>query len=318
MMNQGNSLLGEATQEELTACIRLLALSVVQHRATHSFVPFRDSVDQLRPGGNNAEKAGLIVAGRNAVEEALELVRVIAADSPLETDPEPDSAPPENRKQLRINVTAPIKLIWPGDDSPTVARLQNISWGGASIMVNEVRMDKGDTLQILLPGTKGTPINIEAKFLRSWNLAPGEGEGEGIAVRFSSLATRDEDELEAVLKLLAQSADNEGLRQHARLTQRLDIQFDGDELRATLDDISAGGLCVTLPDPLQIGQSLQAVISTFDEGCSLKLRARVVRQETIRMGKTELYQAGLKFEHPTEELNQLTRDLVSEMIVNRR
>ena len=316
MKNHANSLLDEATQEELTACIRLLALNVVQQRATHSFVPFRDSVDHLRPGGNNAEKAGLIVAGRNAVEEALELVRVIAADSPLEAAPVPASAPPEKRKQLRINVTAPIKLIWPGDDSPTEAKLQNISWGGASIKVNKVRMDKGDTLQILLPGAKGTPINIEAKVLRSWSLA--KGDGEGIAVRFSSLATRDEDELEDVLQLLAQSADSEGLRQHARLTQRLDIQFDGDELRAKLDDISAGGLGVTLPDPLQIGQSLQAVISTFDEGCSLKLRARVVRQKTIQMGNTELYQAGLKFEHPSEELNQLTRGLVSKMVVNRR
>jgi c-di-GMP-binding flagellar brake protein YcgR len=310
MKNHADALLNEATQEELTACIQLLALSVVQHRETHSFVPFRDSADHLRPGDNNAEKAGLIIAGRNALEEALELVRVIAAD------PQPASTPPEKRKQLRINVTAPIKLIWPGDDSPTDAKLQNISWGGASIKVNKVRMDNGDTLRILLPGTKGSLINIEAKFLRSWNLA--KGEDEGIAVRFSSLATRDEDELEDVLKLLAHSADSEGLRQHARLTQRLDIQFDGDELRATLDDISAGGLGVTLPDPLQVGQSLQAVISTFDEGCSLKLRARVVRQETIQMGKTELYQTGLKFEHPSEELNQLTRDLVNEMVVNRR
>ncbi|MEH6591835.1 MAG: PilZ domain-containing protein [Halioglobus sp.] len=316
MIDHADSLLGEATPEELTACIRLLAMSVVQHRATHHFVPFRDSADNLCLGDSNADKAGLIVAGRNAAEEALELVRVIAADPPLDANPEPDSAPPEKRKQLRINVTAPIKLIWPGDNSPTDAKLQNISWGGASINVNKVRMDKGDTLQILLPGTKGTLINIEAKFLRSWNLA--NEDGEGIAIRFSSLATRDEDELEDVLKLLAQSADSEGLRQHARLTQRLDIHFDGDELRATLDDISEGGLGVTLPDPLQIGQSLQAVISTFDERCSLKLRARVVRQETIQMGKTTLYQTGLKFEHPSEELNQLTRDLVSNMVVNRR
>lgn len=315
MKNHADSLLDEATQEELTACIRLLALSVVQHRASQSFVPFRDSANHLRPDSNNAEKAGLVVAGRSAAEEALELVRVIAADSPLEADPEPASAPSEKRKQLRINVTAPIQVIWPGDESPTDAKLQDISWGGASIKVNKVRMDKGDTLQILLPGTKGTPINIEAKCLRSWNLA--KGDGEGIAVRFSSLATGDEDELEDVLILLAQSADSEGLRQHARLTQRLDIQFDDYELRATLDDISAGGLGVTLPDPLKIGQSLQAVISTFDEGCSLKLRARVVRQETIQMGTTELYQAGLKFEHPSEELNQLTRDLISQMILNR-
>lgn len=316
MNNIGDALLSEATAEELIACIRLLALNVVQHRATDSFVPFRDSAEYLRPGGDTAEKGGLIVAGRSALEEALELVRVIAAEPALEAEPEPAGAPAEKRKQLRINVAAPIKLIWPGEDSPTQAKLQNISWGGAAISVDEVRMDKGDTLQILVPGTRGIPINIEGKFLRSWKLA--DGQGEGIAVRFSSLATRDEDELEDVLKFLAQSADGEGTRQHARLTQRLDIQFDGDELRATLEDISAGGLSVTVPDPLKIGQSLQAVVSTFDEAHTLKLRARVVRQESITMGSTELYHAGLKFEHPSEELDQLTRDLLNQMIVNGR
>ena len=312
MQRQAESLLGEATQEELAACIRLLALSVVQHRESNCFVPFRESVEHLGPTDDNAVGEELSIAGGNAIEEVLELVRASAASDQVETDPETDDEPQEQRKQLRINVTAPIKLIWPGDDTPVAARLQNISWGGAAITVDKVRMDKGDTLRILLPGTRGTPINIEARFLRTWKLE--DGEGEGIAVRFSSLATRDEDELEAVLKLLAQSSDSEGLREHARLTQRLDLQFDGDELRATLDDISAGGLGVTVREPLQIGQSLQAAISTFDEGCNLKLRARVVRQEPIQMGNTELYQVGLRFEHPSEELDQLTRDLLSEMV----
>jgi hypothetical protein len=106
MKKRANSLLGGASQEELTACIRLLALSAVQHRATGSFVPFRDCAEHLNPQGNDPEKAGLLAAGRSTVEE--------------------------------------------------------------------------------------------------------------------------------VLKLLAQSSDSEGLRQHARPTQRLDIQFDGDEYHATL------------------------------------------------------------------------------------
>ena len=316
MKEHANLLLGDASQEELTACIRLLALSVVQHRATGSFVPFRDSAEHLHPQENDAEKTDLFVAGKSTLEEALELVRILEAETPAAADPEPNNEPVELRKQLRINVTAPIKLVWPGDDTPTDAKLQNISWGGAAITVDKIQMDKGDTLQILLPGTKGKPINIEAKFLRGWKMS--EGSEEGIAVRFSSLATSDENELEEVLKLLAQSADSDGLRQHARLTQRLDIQFDGEELHATLEDISAGGMGVTVPDPLQIGQSLQAVISTFDEGYTLKLRARVVRQEPIQMGNTELYHAGLKFEHPSEELNQLTRDLANDMIASGR
>jgi len=249
MNDRPKSLLGEATEQELTACIRLLALSVVQHRAKCGFVSIRDSAEQLRPGGNSAEKAGLFLESRNLVEEALEAIRIQAAESgdAKTTDKEPGLE--EKRKQLRINVTAPIGVRWPGEEDATEAKLQNISWGGAAIMVDKARLGSGDSVQIILPGTKGTPINIDARVLRTWELE--EDQGEGIAVRFSSVATRDEDELEDVLKLLAQSADADGLREHARLTQRLDIQFDGaEELHATLDDISAGGLGVTVPDPL--------------------------------------------------------------------
>ena len=312
MKKRADSLLGEASQEELTACIRLLALSVVQHRESGGFVPFRQTAEGLRPGGIEPDKAKLILDSRNAVEETLELVRAAAANTEPEPTSEPNTQSEEKRRQLRIKVTAPIQVLWPGDSAPTAAKLQDISWGGAAIRVDEVKMGSSETLQVLIPGTRGASISIEAKVLRSWSMP--DGDGEGIAVRFSNIATRDEDELEEVLKKLALSADCDGLRQHARLTQQLDIQFDGDELHASLQDISAGGLGVTVPDPLQIGQSLQAVISTLDGGHTLKLRARVVRQKPILMGNIKLYQAGLKFEHPPAELSTLTHDLLNKLV----
>jgi len=312
MTGRAKTLLSDATREEQAACIRLLALSVAQHREKCDFVAFRESAEYFKPKSNCKEKARLFMQSRNIVEEALEMVRVLAAEAPPKAATAPEEKLSDKRKQLRINVSAPVKLTWPGDDEPTNANLQNISWGGASITVDNARTHSGDTLQVLLPGINSSTINIEAKVLRTWELSSSQG--EGIAVRFSSFATKDQDEFEDVLKLLSQSEDNVGLRQHARLTQRLDIQFDGpDELHATLDDISAGGLGVTVPDPLQIGQSLEAVISTLDEGCTLKLRARVVRLEPVKMGNIELYQAGLKFEHPSRELNNLTRELIVQL-----
>lgn len=309
MTGRAKTILSDATPDELAACIRLLALSVMQHREKSGFVPLKESVEYFKPGNNSKEKAMLFMKSRNVVEESLELVRILAAEAkPEETEEELS----DKRKQLRISVTAPVKLLWPGDVEPTKVNLQNISWGGASITTDKARTHSGDTLKILLPGIKSSTIIIEAKVLRTWELSASQG--EGIAVRFSSLATKDQDEFEDVLKLLAQSEDNVGLRQNARLTQRLDIQFSGsDELHATLDDISAGGLGVTVPDPLQIGQSLEAVISTLDECCTLKLRARVVRLEPVKMGKVELYHAGLKFEHPSRELNNLTRELIVQL-----
>jgi c-di-GMP-binding flagellar brake protein YcgR len=314
MKKNSDELLVEATRDELLACIRLLALSVVQHRAKCGFVTFKDSMTQLHSFPEGSEEFGLHVQGKQVLEEALELARSLATESPLRPETEEPSSNllAENRRQLRINVTAPIKVLWPGDAAPVDANLENISWGGAAIHVTEAKGSTGDKLEIILPSTRRGSITVEAKIIRAWALP--DGRGEGVATRFSSLSTRDESELENVLEVLAQSGDSEGQRKYARLTQRLEIQFDDmEELRATLEDISAGGLGITVPDPLELDQSFQAVISTLDERCSLKLRARVVHQEPVSLGNTEIYHVGLKFEHPSEELRDRTNELIREM-----
>ncbi len=317
MAGRGKNLLSDATQEELESCIRLLALSVAHHRQTPGFIAMRDSAAYLDPSNTSKEKATLFIQSRDVVGEALETVRILAAEAPPKKETTTEEKPTEKRKQLRINVTTPVKLIWPGSTDPISARLQNVSWGGASVIVDKAHAHSGDTFRILLPGADSDAINLEAKVLRTWELSASQG--EGMAVRFSSIAARDQDAFENTLKQLAQAGDNNGLREHARLSQHLDIQFDGpDELHATLDDISAGGMGVTVPDPLQIGQSLESVISTVDGKFSLKLRARVVRLDPIKMGNISLYQAGLKFEHPPRELSQLARELIEQMAKTQR
>lgn len=314
MSEQSHQLMTEATPEELHACMQLLAISVVQHRAKCGFVTLRTSTEQLRSSPDDAEPTGVFAQSTQVLEEALEMVRTLAAESASAhaTAAEPGNPSAENRTQFRIRVSVPIKVLWPQDSKPVSARLEDISWGGASIRVDEARLDTGDTLQIILPRHQGGSISVEAKILRSWPCP--DGKGYGFATRFSRLSTRDEARLEEILEHLAQSADAEGQRSHARLTQRLEIQFDAEqELLSTLDDISAGGLGITVPDPIQVGQSLQIVISTLNESCYLKLRARVVRQEPLKVRTMVVYRVGLKFEHPTDELKKRTGDLITKM-----
>jgi len=315
MKKNSDELLVEATRDQLFACIRLLAVSVVEHRAKCGFVTVEHSMEQLRSETEGYEVSGLLVKGKQVLEEALELVASSGTDFPEGSGMEAPSSNllAENRRQLRINVTAPVKVLWPGDSAPVDANLENISWGGAALHVAEAKGSADDKLNIILPSTtRRGSITVEAKIIRTWVLP--DGRGEGVATRFSSLSTRDEAELENVLEVLALSGDGEGQRKYARLTQRLEIQFDDiEELRATLEDISAGGLGITVPDPLELDQSFQAVISTLDERCSLKLRARVVHQEPVSLGHTEIYHVGLKFEHPSEELRDRTNELIREM-----
>jgi c-di-GMP-binding flagellar brake protein YcgR len=307
-------LLDEATPEELLSCIQLLAVSVVQHRAKCGFVTLKNSTEQFRSVAEESEDTGLFVQSKQVLEEALEIVRTMAdkaAPKTQATAPSRDAIA-DLRTQLRIKIATPIKVLWPQDPRPVNARLEDISWGGAALYVDETRSDSGDTLQVILPRQQGGSISIEAKILRVW--PHPDGAGHRIAIRFSKLSTRDEAKLEEILEHLARSADEDGQRGHARLTQRLDIQFDGEqELLSTLDDISSGGLGITVPDPVQIGQSLQIVIGTLDNSCHLKLRARVVRQEKIRMRAVDVYRVGLKFEHPTEELKRRTGELIARM-----
>jgi c-di-GMP-binding flagellar brake protein YcgR len=307
-------LLDEATPEELLSCIQLLAISVVQHRAKCGFVTLHNSTEQLRSTAGQTEETGLYVQSKQVLEEALEMVRTMAAQSapnPV-APPTPIDTPADHRTQFRIKVAIPVKVLWPRETRPVNARLEDISWGGAALYVEQDRSDSGDTLQVILPRQQGGSISIEAKILRV--LAHPDGAGHRIAIRFSKLSTRDEAKLEEILEDLSRSADTDGQRSHARLTQRLDIQFDGEqELLSTLDDISSGGLGITVRDPVQIGQSLQIVIGTLDNSCHLKLRARVVRQEKLRLRAVDVYRVGLKFEHPTEELQRRTGELIARM-----
>lgn len=286
------------------------------HRAKFGVVTLQKSTEQVLDGPEEAD-SGLFIEGKEVLEEALGIVRTLAAApaSTQETGGEFSSESNDGRTQFRINTSMQISVLLPQNSKPVNAKLENISWGGAAFVI-EAKVESGDLLKIILPRPQGGSIAVEAGVLRAWEHP--DGTGRGVSVRFSSLNTRDEDKLEGILEHLAQSAEDEGQRSNARLAQRLDIEFNGiHELQSTLDDISAGGLGITVPNPLPIGQSLQTVISTIDDSCSLKLRARVVHQKTMKVRDTEFYRVGLKFEHPTKELKKRTQELIAKMATTR-
>ena len=127
MAGPAKILLSDTTQKEQAACIRLLALSLAQHRTKLDFVPLRSSAEHFKPKSKSKEKAGLFMQSRDIIEEALEIVRVLAAEAPPEEASTTEEKLSEKRKQLRISVTAPIKLLWPRYDEHIKAPLQNIS-----------------------------------------------------------------------------------------------------------------------------------------------------------------------------------------------
>jgi len=287
-----------ASADELLACARLLAASLAQHRARCGVIPLTP------PGSPTTPLASAVDATLN---EALDAVRAqarrpLAAPAASEVD--------DHRRQLRISVNATVELARADGSAPRPATLRNISWGGAGVRCAELPGEVGDRVCLLLPFGRTERIAIVATVLR---LVAIDGERE-YGLRFDSLSPSDELRLQRILSILMSDPQTSGRRSEARLVQRLEIEYgDAGELRATLEDISASGLMLTVPEPLTIDQSLLVSLSRADAHCSLDLRGRVVHQTAVEAGDYATYRVGLRFEHPTRELRARVTEMLRQL-----
>lgn len=298
--------------EELLACARLLALSVAEHRARFGVIPLTTHVPQIDALTTQPDALALPEDANAAFHEALQLVRrrlsapavTASADDPLATTMS------DKRRQLRISVTAPVQLSDPEQRWLLPAMIQNISWGGAAVRCKGLQGELGQRVCLHLPAGKQQKIAIVATILRieCINDEPVFG------LRFDSLSTEDEDRLQQVLRILMASSPCEGRRSEARLVQRLEIEYgDAGEFRATLEDISSSGLMLTVPEPLEINQSLLIHLSSTDSPFHLNLRARVMHQTMIGSDRFAMYRVGVQFEHPDEQLRQRVSAVIGQL-----
>lgn len=291
------------TAEEMGACARVLAGGLAAHRARYGVLPLAlEARDPLQDP-----------AARAAFEEALKLVR-LQLRQPRQAAASGEDAD-DKRRQLRISVNAPVEIAREDGSEARPARMRNISWGGAAVRGGDLPATVGSRLLLLLPYGRDGRIPILATVLRTTTL---NGERE-YGLRFDSLSPDDETRLQKVLELLLTAPQADSRRGDARLVQRLEIEYgDAGELRATLEDISASGLMLTVPEPLELNQSLLISLSSVDTTCALDLRARVVHQSLVEGVDYDMYRVGLQFEHPTPELRERVAALLRQLAVLRR
>jgi len=305
-----DSALGEMTIEQLYDCATLLALSLVQHRAKFGVVPIGQAASEFGAALAGSGSTDVLAKGKQTLEEAL---RHIKALSPVTSGQRRDGQVQkakleEKRQQIRISISAPIHVIPRNTTTPFKAKLENISWGGAAFHVDRCIGEVGECIEVLLPSFRGRRITVQAEIIR----ALYDSDGQACVVRFSKLRTADETILQQLLECLAKSGDGGGQRANARLARRIEIQYDDiNELRATLEDISTGILNITLPEPMDVDQSLLVAISTTDEQCELLLRARVVRQQELYFSELRMFRLGLELGHPTKDIKARVREMIS-------
>ncbi len=315
-----NDALLELPPSELAACARLLAVSIAHHRAKFGVVPLSTSRNEIERDPSSAGAQTLRRAGEKTFDEVLSLVReaeaaraAAAAGSAAAGSPSAFSSE-EQRRQMRISVTAPVKVSDLAGEHVYSAKLHNISWGGAAVRCPEFDSALGERMCLLLPAAGKRLIRIEATVLRD-SMVDGERE---YGLRFDSLDPDDEDRLLEVLKILMASPDPEQRRSEVRLVQRLEVEYgDAGEFRATLEDISTKGMMLTVPDPIEIGESLLISMSSVDTPFGLNLRARVVHQSLVEGMEFNMYRVGLQFEHPSPRLHERISAILHELAILR-
>jgi c-di-GMP-binding flagellar brake protein YcgR len=303
-MNNKNRDDDNTSISQLEKCARMLAVSVVQHRGEHKPVALADALPFVVKDGKEDNDENTIIESNKLYKEALAMVKT--GSVPV-TEPE---VLKEQRSQPRINVSSSIKIKVPSSGYEYQGNLVNISWGGIRVLTKELLGDMNDTVEISLPSYDGRDIHIVASIVRTWK----SEDMYHTAIRFSRLRHKDESRLHNLLKLLLDAEDDEH-RRDTRFAQRIDVSYwDPDELKATLKDISMGGMTITMPEPVELNKSIQLQLEGTDGGYSIILRARVVRLETVNVSDYELYQVALKFEHPTEELRSMINTLMHSMM----
>lgn len=213
----------------------------------------------------------------------------------------------EKRLQRRVGIEVPIQVCRPDSDVTITARYQDLSWGGASFVTNDLTIQCGQRLIMRLPWTNGQFFAIEADVVRC---EPLESEYRRVAVRFSTVGHQDDRRLAKLIELLS-APSHETAQASSPAMPLLELVLDDqEEMHEKLSQIAEGYLFITAFGTYRVGQSLLLLIEYTDDFPGLRLRARVKSQSIDDQGDCErpcLVTLELGFEHPLDELRKLAQ-----------
>jgi c-di-GMP-binding flagellar brake protein YcgR len=214
----------------------------------------------------------------------------------------------EQRVHARIHVSANIEVASP--DGNVEAQLRDLSKGGARFVSKAAVGRVGDTIELFLPSLMGEDITVMAEIIRSVEGA----DGHTVAVRFDVVDPAMRQAMQELVEVLL-TATGGGQRSSPRVARRMDIRYGQlGELRAILDDISRGGLAMTVADPLALYEELEVTVPDTAGDQLLILRARVVHQRAVDHDGETVYRVGLEFGQMRTEARRCLNDLLKTVI----
>ncbi len=222
----------------------------------------------------------------------------------------------DRRTQARIDVRIPVKVVMPGREVAVTAVNQDISWGGALLLISEPLPKQAGPLRVIFPWKRDEEITAHAQLLRARPLEDGR---YLIAVRFISLSPRSQSRLERLLKMLGSSevAQHHHHDDGGALVRELEVTVnDADELRRMLLQIAKGRHTVTVFDAYEANQSISLAITGTRDLPGIRLRARVIdvrKSAASGFDWTDLYTLSLEFEHPRKAIKAFVKMLLDQL-----
>jgi c-di-GMP-binding flagellar brake protein YcgR len=209
------------------------------------------------------------------------------------------------RVQLRIDVDASSQH----SVAPCEAQLVDISLGGALFTIAEAPGELGETIELFIPLEDET-ITIMAEIVR---ITPGES-GQQVAVRFSLVEPAQQQNLRDMVEGLLDRKGG-GQRHHPRLIRRIKLTGPG-QASLMMEDISEGGMALTVSEPLVTDQEIGVVVPKPGGRHPLSLRVRVCHQRPIPGTDPPQFRVGVRFVHDLsgkhrEMVRELLRDLIA-------
>jgi len=194
----------------------------------------------------------------------------------------------ENRVHARIHVSTKIEVN--GPDGMVEAELKDLSKGGARFFCGSSVGGLGETVELFLPALDGGDIAVMAQIIRNELVDAGRM----VAVRFDAVEPAMARALSDLIELLLSSTGG-GERKHTRVSRRIEIRFGQlGELCGILQDISQGGLLMTIGEPLSLYEDVDIIVPDLGGRELLTLRAHVSHQRKVPKGESFAYQVGLE------------------------
>jgi c-di-GMP-binding flagellar brake protein YcgR len=217
----------------------------------------------------------------------------------------------EQRVHARIHVQTKIDV--QGVDGKRVdAELRDLSKGGARFEAIAHLGEVGNTITLFLPSLTGTDITVSAEVIRT---TAATGDKQIYAVRFDDVEEQKRDQLLELIEVLLQTSGG-GRRAHPRVARRIEVRFGQlADLRAILEDISAGGLLMTVNEPLVLYEEVDITVPDLGGGELIILHARVVNQRAENRGSAgQVYRVGLEFTAMRPETHRVIDALLQSVL----